>query len=190
MVHSNLLHCWLISTDGDDTVCTEAVLTIPSYKAQKRQTSTWQVVFVLLGCIWWLMPSCLMQFLWLFREPSSLLCEGPVIRCSGTKAAAEIQSDVICAPSLIAYAMCRMVNLARESEEIPSSFASFQQQSMTGASSVRLHFFYSLFGTTSAQINCVLLCFCILSHKQCFAACPVQPHPCHNTGVSREQKAR
>lgn len=48
-------------------------------------------------------------------------CEDPVIRCSGTKATAEIQSDAISAPSLIAHAMCRKANLAHESEETARS---------------------------------------------------------------------
>ncbi|KAM7391634.1 hypothetical protein PAMP_022313 [Pampus punctatissimus] len=48
----------------------------------------------------------------LLEEPRRLLCKGPVIRCSRTVTIAEIRSDVICAPSLITHAMCRMANLA------------------------------------------------------------------------------
>ena len=56
---------------------------------------------------------CLLAF---SENLEDLLCEGLVIRCSGTVATTEIQSDVICAPSLIAHVMCRMSNLAHESK--------------------------------------------------------------------------
>lgn len=51
-------------------------------------------------------------------------------------ATAEIQSDVICAPSLIAHAMCRMANLAQKTEETASFLPvnTFQNQSIYGIS--------------------------------------------------------
>lgn len=75
----------------------------------------------------------------------------PVIRCSGTVATAEIQSDVICAPSLIAHAMCRMANLPQKSEETASFLPvdTFQNQSMYGIS-LSDCIFYSLSGTNTS----------------------------------------
>ena len=98
------------------------------------KTAVGKCFFTLLGCIWFLLLSCFTLFLCNLGEPWTLLCEGPVIRCSGTIATAEIQSDVIWAPFLIARAKCRVANLACESAETASFLPVIQHQSKHGIS--------------------------------------------------------
>ncbi len=112
------------------------------------QTSSWQVVLCPAG-LHLITIAALFHAVFVHSlRTLKMVVWRPVIRCSGTVATAEIQSDVICAPSLIAHAMCRMANLAQKTEETASFLPVFQNQSIYGIS-LSACIFYSLSGTNT-----------------------------------------
>lgn len=68
-------------------------------------------------------------------------------------AVAEIQSDVICATSLIAHAICRMANLAGKSEE-KVSFLLVDTLHNHGISRSGCIFFFYILSGTSTSVYC------------------------------------